>query len=185
MKFFAAAVLVAGSLSAHAAPLVYSDSNESGLFWARPVGAGPSISGLGPVQYHLQPFFTDTSGLYDISSVQSYDGYLHLYAGSFDPLDQLAGLIAGDDDGVGGIGTSDIDAIGLIALTQYFLVTSGFAAGDYGTFTNTIELLDGDATISAGRVGQQQPSQVPEPGTLALLGLGLAGMGFARRSKKA
>ena len=29
------------------------------------------------------------------------------------------------------------------------------------------------------------PTQVPEPGTLALLGIGLAGFGLARRRKKA
>ncbi len=172
-----AMLLVLASGAALATPVSYSGTNATGDFWDRPIGGGPGISGLGPVEYSVQAFFTDTTDFYDLSSVQDYDGYIHLYFGSFDPLDQLTGLLAGDDDGAGGIGTSEILGIELFADTQYFLVTSAFSAGQTGTFTNTIADARGNAIITLGEIGQQ----VPEPGTLALLALGFLGIGAARR----
>jgi hypothetical protein len=156
-----AGLAVAGSAS-------YSGTNVGGDLWDRPVGAGPSISGLGPVAYSVQAFTVSASGAYDLTSVQDYDGYIHLYANSFDAGDQLANLLAGNDDGAGGIGTSDLLGRTLNAGTTYFLVTSGFAAGDEGTFTNTISGI-GDVTI------------IPAPGALALVGLG--GLAAARRRR--
>jgi MYXO-CTERM domain-containing protein len=138
--------------------------------WDRPVGAGPAISGLGPVDFDVQAFFVDASGDYAINSVQDYDGYIHLYVGAFDPADQLNGLVDGNDDGAGGIGTSDIDVASLVAGTQYFIVTSGFAAGDAGAFTNSVR---GQGTATFGLI--------PTPGAAAVLGL--AGLAATRRRR--
>ena len=115
-------------------PLISND------IWDRPIGGGPSISGLGPVSYSVYgPFTVDVSGLYTFNSVQSgWDGYIHVYENAFDPLNQLTGLLAGDDDGPGGIGTSEILDLSLTTGTSYYLITSGFAAGDFGSFVNTI-----------------------------------------------
>jgi hypothetical protein len=116
------------------------DDATSPNVWDRPIGAGPGISGLGPVSYDVYgPFTVDTAGDYTFESVQAgWDGYLHLYEVCFDPLDQLTGLLAGDDDGPGGVGTSQILDTPLVTGTEYYLITSGFGAGDFGDFTNSI-----------------------------------------------
>jgi len=77
---------------------------------------------------------------WDISEVQDggWDGYIHLYENSFDPTNQLNNLIAANDDGFGGIGTSDLVGLNLQDGTLYYLVTSGFAAGDEGSYSVTI-----------------------------------------------
>lgn len=117
----------------------YSSSNVGGPEWVRPFADGTCCSGLGPVRYHSMEFYVDTAGSYSVNSVQNgWDGYLFVYVSPFDPLNQTANFVAGDDDGNGGIGTSDIDAIALAANVTYIAVTTGFANGDEGTFTNTI-----------------------------------------------
>jgi gliding motility-associated-like protein len=121
--------------------IVYSGTNVGGLTWNRPVGTGPGISGLGPVNYVAFNFTPTVTGNYNISSTQDYDGYLHLYQNAFDPLNQLTNLIAANDDGDGGIGTSDIDNIALINGVNYILVTSAFEIGEEGSFNNTISMI--------------------------------------------
>jgi hypothetical protein len=100
---------------------------------------------LGPVVYHAQEFFVNSTGTIDVSSVQDgYDGYILLYKDAFDPLNQSLNFVDGNDDGDGGIGTSDIDSVP-VTPGPYFLVTTGFAAGDEGPFVNTIT---GDVSLS-------------------------------------
>ncbi len=127
-------VFVAGSAGAQS----YSGSNVGGLEWDRPFSNGSCCSVLGPVRLSAQAFLVQTAGRYTINSVQTYDGYLHLYRDSFDPNTQSANFVAGNDDGTGGIGTSELNDVTLDAGTPYILITSAFAAGRTGDFTNTI-----------------------------------------------
>ena len=68
--------------------------------------AGTGVSGNN-VHYRTQVFRL-TCDACTIYSSQGYDGYLHLYAGSFDPNNPLTNLVDGDDDGELGVGTSRI-----------------------------------------------------------------------------
>ncbi len=158
-----------------AATNAYNATNVGGPLYNRAFSDCSGISGLGPVNYHVQPVFFGASGVYSFSSAQNgFDGYVHLYIDAFDPQNALTNCVTGDDDGNGGIGTSDFDA-NVDASRQYFLVTSGFAAGDAGTFTNTVT---GPGTIAFGLA-------VPLLGVggLAFLGLGLAGLGIWRQRR--
>ncbi len=130
----------------------YDGTNAGGPTWDRPIGCGPAISGLGPVRYHVELITVDTSGAYDIGSVQDHDGYLHLYAEAFEPgpPHQTTHCIAGNDDSPDGIGTSELRGVPLTAGSAYFLVTSGFSADQDGSFTNT---LSGPGIITIGDRG--------------------------------
>jgi uncharacterized repeat protein (TIGR01451 family) len=58
--------------------------------------------------------------------------------------------VTGDDDGPGGIGTSEISSVALTAGVTYFVVTTGFENGQEGPFTNTIS---GPGDINLGTAG--------------------------------
>ena len=116
------------------------------------------LSGVGVgVGYHVQGFQVDAGGSYSFSSVQTYDGFLHLYEIAFDPTDALANCLSGNDDGTGGIGTSDF-SFTLTAGVQYFLVTSAFDSTESGTFVNTIT---GPGTITLGQSAPPEISVIP------------------------
>ena len=157
--------ICASSFASAQNPAVYSGDTTGGPEWDRALSSCDGVSILGPVTYHEQNFFVDTNGSYDISSDQDtagvlWDGYLLLYVDSFDPLNPLTNCVTGDDDGDGGIGTSDIDGVALTAGTQYILVTTGFSAGNEGAFTNTIDgpggsniTLEGTVTYTGDTTG--------------------------------
>jgi hypothetical protein len=130
---------------------VTPDDATSPDVWDRPFADGTCCSGLGPVSYDVYgPFTVDVTGLYTVDSDQdggNWDGYIFLYETCFDPLDQTTNFVAGNDDGPGGLGTSQILDVNLTAGTEYYLITTGFAAGDFGAFTNTIT---GVGTASCG-----------------------------------
>jgi len=138
------------------ATVPFSGDNTSGPTWDRPytLGTGTSgscsISSQGPVNYEVQPFFVDITGLYTIYAAWTgYDGYLHLYENAFNPLDQCVDLIALDDDGPGGTSDSEIVDVTLTAGLQYYLIASGYSAGAFGPYSGTI---DGVGTATLGTV---------------------------------
>jgi len=79
---------------------MYTGTTAGGPEWDRP-GQDPSncIPSGYLVRYSDQPFFVAADGICDIDSQQEYDGYLHVFEISWDPLDQCTNLIAADDDG--------------------------------------------------------------------------------------
>ena len=167
-----------GSPTTILATASYSDTNVGGPEWDRPLASGTCCSSLGPVRYHSQVFNVDVTGAYNCRSVQNgWDGYTFIYVDSFDPLQQLVNFIAGDDDGAGGIGTSDIDGITLEAGRAYYFVTTGFANGGEGTFTNTVS--------GPGNIFFTELETVPTLGNYALVGFiaifAIAGLVFIRR----
>lgn len=159
MKMFSAAV-VALAGAAMAQPIAYSGTTVGGPTWNRPSSL-TGLSGVGTATpYSVFSFVSTFTGAVDISSFQvgGWDGYLHVYANSFNPLAGLTNLIALDDDGFGGIGTSDIVGLNITAGTTYFVVTSGFGNTDQGDFRNTITPAPAAAAIAglAGVVGSRR-----------------------------
>ena len=131
--------------------VMYSGDTTGEPTYNRALADCSGLSGVGTaVNYQVQDFTVGTSGNYDITSVQGYDGFIHLYTNAFNPAAALTNCTAGSDDGSGGIGTSEILGVPLTAGTTYFVVTSGFANTDFGTYDNT---LSGPGTILLGGQG--------------------------------
>lgn len=158
--------------NAPAATVNYSGTTVGGLTYNRALSSCAGLSGVGVgVTYSVQQFSVDTSGAYDVTSVQTgaWDGFLFVYQSAFDPANPLTNCFSANDDGGAGIGTSDILGVALTAGTQYFAVTTGFAPGDEGAFTNTIT---GPGNITLGAGGPQADLSITKiaPGGVILGG---------------
>lgn len=167
------------SVTSPANAVNYTGTNVGGPQWDRPFADGTCCSGLGPVRYSVQEFNVSANDTCDVTSVQNgWDGYLFVYRNSFDPLAQTVNFVAGDDDGTGGIGTSDIIGVNLQAATTYIAVTTGFAAGDEGSFTNTINCPTATVTLGAFVAEPPVPAPTMSAAGLAVLGLLMVAVGL-------
>lgn len=150
---------------------------------------GSALSGVGTaVGYDVQAFYVSATGAYNFESGQSWDGFIFVYANSFNAATPLANYQAGSDDVSDAFsivaGTfsnkSRTDAshgagsMVLTANTQYYAVTTSFGNGGTGDYSNGI---GGVGTVTAG-------SPVPEPASLAVLGLGALALIRRRRTSK-
>lgn len=166
----------ATAASAFAASYTYSDTlSASSPSYVRP------LRSFGDYRYSAFGFNASQTGAYQITTeAPTYDGYLFLYSGSFDPLDPLKNLIQSSDDGTSTMNSSLIAQ--LAAGINYFVINT-----TYSTFASNAEFypnaagftttINGPGTITA-------INEVPEPETYTLLLAGLGLMGFAAILRK-
>lgn len=170
------------------ATLSYTGNSTGGPTWARPIAnsatdCGTTLSGVGSATpYSVQEFNVSLTGNYDVSSVQpTFDGYIFVYRENFNPAQPFVNCVGGDDDGPGGIGTSEMLAVPLDANVSYFVVTTGFGNTDFGAFTNTIN-GPGNIALGAPAANLIAVNALSPWSVLALvLMLGLAGTVVLRR----
>lgn len=187
---FAVASLAVLTTAANAQTLMWTGSIGAGdPVWNRPVEGGGSLSGVGTaVRYDVQLFHVTASGNYVFESGQTWDGFIFVYQNSFNAATPLVNHKASDDDEFGalsfvsgswsnqskvGVGFG-AGSMALTAGTQYFAVTTSFDNAGAGNYSNAIG--GGPGTVVAGAV--------PEPGTMAALGLGAAALLRRRRNRK-
>jgi hypothetical protein len=162
---------LAGATVAHAGFYTYTSTTAGPPTYNRAVEDGTTLSGVGTATaYHAEVFVVDTPGTFYFTSLGTeppqWDNMLFLYF-NFYPTDALQAFAKGNDDllGFGSSGfTHDL------VPGSYTLVTTGFTNSDQGVFVNQI-------------LGPGNVAPVPEPASIAALGVGAAAL--LRRRKRA
>jgi hypothetical protein len=105
-----------------------------------------------------------------------------LYANSCRDNDNLSGDFSGSLDWTGGLALADFIGIGDLKFSMYRNMTADLTACYYNDTCfqkNRLNNWAGDITVN-----YTYSAAVPEPSTLALMGLGLAGFGAGRLRKR-
>lgn len=155
----------------------FTGNNANGPTWLRPnEGLPPTTMSTDTVHYSIQSFKLLTAAHCYITGSQNFDGYLHLYRNSFDDHNPFVNLVAGNDDGTAGSGTSYIPKQSgtyttfTLSAGTYYLVTSGYHSDGVGAFQNMVDCWSsgsGDsAHIVQGSCGSYQG--IPEDQAVCL-----------------
>ena len=171
-------VTVATAMPAQASTEVYTGSTTGQPTYHRTLAGSPpsSLSAVGTdVNYQAFNFMVTNNGTYNFGLDSSFDNFLAIYLGSFDPTAPLSNILVADDDSNGLNATISTS---LLAGTSYFAIVTGFSNTDSGAFTLTANSREGSTFLASTGDG------VPEPATWAMMLLGFGAVGFAMRRQR-
>lgn len=170
--------------------------------WNRPLEGAGGLSGVGTnVFYDVQPFYVAANGTFtfETATLAGHDTFALIYQNAFSSATPLVNHVGSDDDftgaysilpgpyaivgaatGAGGARpSSQVLNVALLANTQYFAINTSFGNGETGTYFSGI----GGRSVTGAPIdvflGTIPP--VPEPATMAVLGLGALALLRKRR----